>query len=128
VTDRNPTSLKWKAILKRRANHMARKANPPPPSPSTLLGSWPTGPKSAIRVSLDQFEGRTFVNLRGWWQRKGGEWSPTRRGVTFPPEAVPSLVEALSKALQLGPSDVRQSAPFSRDAGAGDVGSPGASS
>jgi hypothetical protein len=120
VTDRNPTSLKWHGILKRRASYMARKANPPPPSPSTLLGSWPTGPKSAIRVSLDEFEGRTFVNLRAWWQRKGGDWRPTRRGVTFPPEAVPVLLEALGKALPACHPLPPPAAPFSRDVGGDD--------
>ena len=79
------------------ANYMARKTNPPPPSPSLRLGTLPTGPKSEIRVSLDEHAGRRFVNIRAWYIGKGKVWMPTRRGMTLAPERVPELVAALHR-------------------------------
>jgi hypothetical protein len=72
-----------------------------PPSTSELIASFPLGEKSAVFVSLDSHEGRQFVNIRTWFLAKGGEWRATYRGNTFPPDELPRLAEAISKARQL---------------------------
>ena len=40
------------------------------------------------------FKGETFFELR-WWAEGGN--TPTGKGVTFPPDAVPELAEALAE-------------------------------
>lgn len=71
------------------------------PSSSVVLAAFPTGPKSETRISLDTHGGRRFVNVRCWYLDGGGTWRPTRRGVTVRPDALPRLLEALAKAVDL---------------------------
>ncbi|HKB15793.1 MAG TPA: hypothetical protein VKF62_06995, partial [Planctomycetota bacterium] len=59
-----------KAIRQR--SYMAKQAQraaqpPPPPSTSIGLAAFSSGPKTAVRVSLDRHEGRQFVNVRSWY-------------------------------------------------------------
>lgn len=58
------------------------------------------GSKSETRVSLDSFDGRTFVNLRLWFMAPNGVWGPTRRGVTFEVEDLHDLQRAVHEAIQ----------------------------
>ncbi len=58
------------------------------------------GAKTETRVSLDSFDGRTFVNLRLWFMAPNGVWGPTRRGVTFEVEALHDLQRAIQEAIQ----------------------------
>ena len=70
------------------------------PSQSIPLASFPSGPKSAVRVSLDEFKGRRFLNLRDWFQSRNGTWMPTRRGVTISVGDLPALADAIAKAIE----------------------------
>lgn len=71
-----------------------------PRSESTPLAAFPTGAKSETRVSLDTYGGRTFANLRDWYQSRDGTWKPTRRGVTINVADLPALAEAVSRAIE----------------------------
>ncbi|MBI2192445.1 MAG: transcriptional coactivator p15/PC4 family protein [Planctomycetes bacterium] len=54
-----------------------------------------------IRVSWNHFRGHCFLNFRHWYQPDmGSELKPTRRGVTFRPEELPELAEAVAQAIK----------------------------
>jgi len=65
------------------------------------VASIPRNTNEEIRVSICEFRGYTFIDVRVHFY-DGGEWRPTRKGVTLPPEMYPELalaVEALGACL-----------------------------
>jgi hypothetical protein len=36
-----------------------------------------------IRAERSEYNGRSYVNIRKWFQGKDGEWYPTKKGITF---------------------------------------------
>lgn len=70
-------------------------------SSSVPLASFPVGLKSAVRVSLDEHGGKTFLNARDWYRRRDGSWQPTRRGVTVDVGDLPALAIAIGHAIRL---------------------------
>jgi len=48
-----------------------------------------------IRVSLREYKGHPFVDIRIYWRRPDGEPGPTRKGVTFNPEFYPEFKKAI---------------------------------
>jgi len=48
-----------------------------------------------IRVSLREYKGHPFVDIRIYWRRPDGEHGPTRKGVTFNPEFYPEFKKAI---------------------------------
>tara|TARA_R100000329_G_scaffold59672_1_gene53530 strand:- start:412 stop:642 length:231 start_codon:yes stop_codon:yes gene_type:complete len=57
-----------------------------------------TGKKSLIRVSKDTVNGNEFGQIRYWTEDKtSGDVVPTRKGVAFNLEKIPSLVDALAR-------------------------------
>ncbi len=49
-----------------------------------------------IRVSLREFKGHPFIDIRVYWKPPDGEPGPTKKGVTLSPELFPRLKEAIS--------------------------------
>jgi len=49
-----------------------------------------------IRVSLREFKGHPFIDIRVYWKPADGEPGPTKKGVTLSPELFPRLKEAIS--------------------------------
>jgi hypothetical protein len=50
-----------------------------------------------VRVEMDNYKGRPFLNIREWAER-GGELLPTRKGVTVPLYVMRDLGRALLAA------------------------------
>ncbi len=48
------------------------------------------------RLEVASHQGRTFANLRRWYERDG-DWKPTREGFVFPLEGLWELTEALMR-------------------------------
>ena len=66
--------------------------------PRTLL-VLPKNSREEIRLSITEFKGATYVDLRTWYEpREGGERKPSREGVSLRPQALPQLLEALKTA------------------------------
>jgi len=42
--------------------------------------------EDTLRISLSTFKGRTFVDIRLFYQDAKGELRPTKKGVTVPPD------------------------------------------
>ncbi|MEK7764129.1 MAG: transcriptional coactivator p15/PC4 family protein [Nitrospirota bacterium] len=55
----------------------------------------PKNKTEEVRISLDEFKGHRFINMRVFYSDKEGEMHPTRKGITFPP----SLLSEFKKAL-----------------------------
>ena len=48
-----------------------------------------------LRVEETEYKGRLLVNIRDWYEADG-EYLPTKKGVTVPPELLPELIEGLT--------------------------------
>lgn len=59
-----------------------------------------------IRVTLQRFKGRSVVDVRVWYQpTDGGEFIPTRKGITLDIEKLPALAMALQRAIETSGTD-----------------------
>lgn len=50
-----------------------------------------------IRISENEFHGIRYVDIRQYYLDDDGEWKPTRRGVTFPPDLIGEAINGLRK-------------------------------
>ena len=48
-----------------------------------------------IRVSLREYKGHPFMDIRVYWKPPEGEPGPTKKGVTLNPELFPGLKKAM---------------------------------
>lgn len=89
------------------------RANPPPvtePGSSEIvpwvqqgstIASIPKGKRAELRVSVNEWKGLQTIDLRIWFQPKGGgDWGPSRKGVSFEAGKVDALLAALALAKQ----------------------------
>jgi hypothetical protein len=52
-----------------------------------------------IRVGWAEYKGRRYLSARLWYQDDGGEWRPTKRGLTLDADLWREVVEALRAEL-----------------------------
>ena len=52
-----------------------------------------------VKVSLTEFKGRQYVEVRTYYMADDGEWKPTRKGITLSPDLMKQVNTALSEAL-----------------------------
>jgi hypothetical protein len=69
-----------------------------------LIATIEKNPDEEIRISLREYKGHPFVDIRTYWRPADGEPGPTKKGVTFNPEfylefrkAIAALEAALIK-------------------------------
>ena len=91
-----------------RAAHLRSQLPPPPAAggPPRDLGhrllTLSRGHDEELRLSLDAYEGRPFLNVRIWTRDADGRgWWPSKRGVTFKLRELADVAEALATALDL---------------------------
>ncbi len=53
-----------------------------------------------LRVTVSQYRGRTFIDLRVWYSAEGGEYKPSGKGVTIRPNQVPEILQGLRLAAE----------------------------
>ena len=63
-----------------------------------IMGEIERNPTEVIRISLESFKGRDYVDLRIYYQDDAGEWKPTKKGVTIAPDKVDDAIEHLKAA------------------------------
>jgi hypothetical protein len=51
-----------------------------------------------VRVSTEEFKGRKYLDIRVYFENDDGEWKPTKKGVTIPPDKVDAFLELVKKA------------------------------
>lgn len=56
-----------------------------------------TGPDTELRVEVTEWQGRRIAQIRHWWTTHSGEKAPSKNGVTFGPELLGKLAQALEK-------------------------------
>ena len=54
--------------------------------------------KEKIRVSIEEFRGATFADVRVFWQDEQGSWKPSRKGISLGGNCINEVIEALQKA------------------------------
>ena len=54
--------------------------------------------KERIRVSIEEYKGHKFVDLRVYWQDEAGEWRPGKKGIALNPDIIDEVIEALQIA------------------------------
>ena len=54
--------------------------------------------KERIRISIEEYRGSTFIDLRVYWQDEQGEWRPSKKGIALNDECIDPVIEALQKA------------------------------
>jgi hypothetical protein len=48
-----------------------------------------------IRISLKEYKGHDYVDIRQYYKSDDGEFLPTKKGVTFNPELIDEIIDAL---------------------------------
>ncbi|MBR1424248.1 transcriptional coactivator p15/PC4 family protein [bacterium] len=52
-----------------------------------------------LQISLSEFKGTSYLNMRIFFTNDGGTtWIPTKKGVTFTPDQLDILEEAIAEA------------------------------
>lgn len=54
-----------------------------------------------LQISVSEYKGRSYLNMRIFYTTdEGATWLPTKKGVTFSPEQLDLLTEAIEAARQ----------------------------
>lgn len=68
-------------------------------SEKNLLATIPRTPTEEIHIQINEYKGKKYLDLRVYYTMDGGgTWNPTKKGVTFAPECLDELKEAIEKA------------------------------
>ena len=52
-----------------------------------------------LQISVSEYKGRSYLNMRIFYTTDGGStWLPTKKGVTFTPDQLDTLSEAIEEA------------------------------
>jgi hypothetical protein len=88
------------------------------PDDRKVLHEFKRNQEETIRISLSSFKGRTYIDIRTFYEDANGELAPTKKGVTITPElwdefrvGVANAEEALQKANLWHPEGVAPEAP-----------------
>lgn len=55
-----------------------------------------------LQISVSEYKGKSYFNLRIYYTTdEGSTWLPTKKGVTFSPEQLDILTEAIEEAKNL---------------------------
>jgi hypothetical protein len=75
------------------------------PDDRKVLHEFKRNQEETLRVSLSTFKGRTYIDIRLFYEDPNGELAPTKKGVTVTPELWDEFrngVAAAEEALQKG--------------------------
>jgi len=53
-----------------------------------------------IRISKQDYQDRKFIDIRQYYKDSDGEFQPTKKGVTFPPDLLQDVIKALKEVIQ----------------------------
>lgn len=51
---------------------------------------------NAVRIELKEFKGKVYLDIRQFFMGESGDWIPTKKGVTVPPDEIGNLIEILA--------------------------------
>ena len=68
---------------------------------SKILATIERSETEQLQISLSEFKGTNYLNMRIFFTNDGGTtWIPTKKGVTFTPDQLDILTEAIETAKQ----------------------------
>ena len=92
------------------------------PDDRKVLHEFKRNQEETLRISLSSFKGRTYIDIRMFYEDANGELQPTKKGVTITPElwdefraGVANAEEALQKANLWHPEGAAPAAPPVKD-------------
>lgn len=62
-----------------------------------LIGEIQKNATEKIRVSISEYKGHKFIDVRVYFEDDSGEWKPTKKGITVSKDNVDKLVELLNE-------------------------------
>jgi len=54
--------------------------------------------KDKIIVTVKEFKGKQYIDIRTFFENDEGEWIPTKKGISFTPENLDEAIKLLQKA------------------------------
>lgn len=64
-----------------------------------ILATIDRGPTEQLQISVSEYKGRSYFNLRIYYTTdEGATWLPTKKGVTFAPDQLDILSDAIEEA------------------------------
>ena len=64
-----------------------------------ILATIDRGPTEQLQISVSEYKGRSYFNLRIFYTTDdGATWLPTKKGVTFAPDQLDILSDAIEEA------------------------------
>ena len=68
---------------------------------SKILATIERSDTEQLQISVSEYKGRSYLNMRIFYTTdEGATWLPTKKGVTFAPEQLDLLSEAIEEAKQ----------------------------
>ena len=65
-----------------------------------VLATVPRSATEEIQISINEYRGKKYLDLRVYYTTDDGlNWNPTKKGVTFSPDKLGELKEAIEKAI-----------------------------
>ena len=67
-----------------------------------ILGTIQRSDTEQLQISVSEYKGKSYFNLRIFYTTDGGDtWLPTKKGVTFAPDQLDVLTDAIEEAKAL---------------------------
>lgn len=64
-----------------------------------ILATIPRTETEQLQISISEYKGKSYFNIRIHYTTDGGEnWLPTKKGVTFAPDQLDILSDAIEEA------------------------------
>lgn len=65
-----------------------------------VLATVPRSATEEIQISINEYRGKKYLDLRVYYTTDDGlNWNPTKKGVTFSPDKLGELKDAIEKAI-----------------------------
>ncbi|MCR4881719.1 MAG: transcriptional coactivator p15/PC4 family protein [bacterium] len=65
-----------------------------------VLATVPRSATEEVQISINEYRGKKYLDLRVYYTTDDGlNWSPTKKGVTFSPDRLGELKDAVEKAM-----------------------------
>ncbi len=73
----------------------------------TIIGEIPRNAKEVTRVSISEFKGKKYVDIRVWFKSENGDYAPGKKGIAIATENLEQLKKLIQKSEDyLGNTDV----------------------
>jgi hypothetical protein len=63
-----------------------------------VVGQVERNQTEVIRISTEEFKGRSYVDVRVYFEDSEGEWKPTKKGVAISPDKLDQVIQLLKEA------------------------------